>query len=367
MLFFGCEFLKYDKTTEAINAFQMHLKIYPESLLAHIGLKKAHTILKNTPECEKLQKKIDEIVGGKSIVKPFGPHDPYSCFIDHFLKERYPDMSPITYLENRRGAVNALVEHFARGNNDKIQSAYTNQEIQEAYLLRYFPYYIEPIYRELSILPFNFLLNHNEKSISLCLYGCGPAPELLGIIRYIDKTLSWIDLINVYYFEKNDWDDIRKICTYELSAKYMTRHSIEIKSQTNTIDLLDFTEPSRIEAFPEIRTATIHIFHNCLRDLYGTYRDEVKVTNILKNILLFAEKGSILIIVDLNYSNIKNIMKKFSEMAINESNGIIIRDNTYETTRVNPNLIKSKEIIWFEKELRPKKGTDYYSLVLMRV
>ena len=72
----------------------------------------------------------------------------------------------------------------------KLPVPYQDQKMQDAYMLRYFPYYIETIYYILKNLDVSCTSKIFEDNFKVSLYGCGPAPELLGLCGYLAQPIS---------------------------------------------------------------------------------------------------------------------------------------------------------------------------------
>ena len=90
---------------------------------------------------------------------------------------------------------------------------YTDTKIQEAYLLAYFPHYTVPIFKVLEDI------NKDHPSLNipqnLCLIGAGPAPEIMGFLKFINnqfKSYEHSININIELIEiASEWDYARKI------------------------------------------------------------------------------------------------------------------------------------------------------------
>ena len=72
--------------------------------------------------------------------------------------------------------------------NRKLQDCYKCEETQDAYLLRYFPFYIELLPKVLGSR--NIRLPEN-RHFTATFFGCGPAPELIGFLRFFKQQDDW--------------------------------------------------------------------------------------------------------------------------------------------------------------------------------
>ena len=99
--------------------------------------------------------------------------------------------------------------------NDLVKIDYKDKKNQEVYLLAYFPLYTVPIFKVLEYIK----KKHSEIIIpqNLCLIGAGPAPEMMGFLKFINnqsyengskiKIELKIELIEI----ASEWKYARKI------------------------------------------------------------------------------------------------------------------------------------------------------------
>src|SRR5258706_3366777 len=68
---------------------------------------------------------------------------------------------------------------------------YSNRHKRAAYLLAYYPHNIESLYHVLNDLPFDEMEKTFDKSkIRACFFGAGPAPEVIGWLKYVEQYFS---------------------------------------------------------------------------------------------------------------------------------------------------------------------------------
>ena len=69
--------------------------------------------------------------------------------------------------------------------NDLVKIDYKDKKNQEVYLIAYFPLYTVPIFKVLEYIK----KEHPEIIIpqNLCLIGAGPAPEMMGFLKFINN------------------------------------------------------------------------------------------------------------------------------------------------------------------------------------
>ena len=89
-----------------------------------------------------------------------------------------------------------LVELRSAYRKVPVKIDYKDKKNQEVYLIAYFPHYTVPIFEVLEYIN----KDHPSKNIpkNLCLIGAGPAPEVIGFLKFINTQLeSYEHIINI--------------------------------------------------------------------------------------------------------------------------------------------------------------------------
>ena len=97
--------------------------------------------------------------------------------------------------------------------NDLVKIDYKDKKNQEVYLIAYFPLYTVPIFKVLEYI------NKDHPSLNipqnLCLIGAGPAPEIMGFLKFINnqfKSYKHGTNINIELIEiSSEWNYARTI------------------------------------------------------------------------------------------------------------------------------------------------------------
>ena len=76
--------------------------------------------------------------------------------------------------------------------SEKVEVDYRSEEIQIAYVLRYFPVYWEPAYRALNIIKEKQSEGINFSKLNFGVFGAGPAPEIIGITYFTEEKYERI-------------------------------------------------------------------------------------------------------------------------------------------------------------------------------
>ena len=93
-----------------------------------------------------------------------------------------------SYLQSLQPDVKRLRSSF---HTNHVSVDYSNYNTQAAYLLAYYPHYVEMTYRVLESLqekdPSLMQLVFDKKHLKVCLFCAGAAPEALGLLSFIKQ------------------------------------------------------------------------------------------------------------------------------------------------------------------------------------
>ena len=115
------------------------------------------------------------------------------------------------YLKNLKSNLKVLRSAYRR--KGRVIIDYKDKKNQEVYLIAYFPIYTVPIFEVLEYI------NKDHPSLNipqnLCLIGAGPAPEIMGFLKFINNQFKSyehnininIELIDI----ASEWVYARKI------------------------------------------------------------------------------------------------------------------------------------------------------------
>ena len=201
----------------------------------------------------------------------------------------------------------------------------------------------------------------------MCLIGAGPAPEMIGFIKFINnhfKRYENIKNINIELFDiTSEWVYARNIVKNILNNFCLARlkiYNINIdvsKNITNSSVLL-----KRYKANPYKRVV---VFQNLINEIDQKYHE-----NFIENIIICFKNlvaGSFIIIIDLDYRVIRNVTYQIEtklKKAVIKKFG---NSNNYENKPVNqfiPQIIKNN---LYDSEEWPRKIVKYgYSIYFKR-
>jgi len=271
------------------------------------------------------------------------------------------------YLENQEKSLIAV-----KSLTDTNIQPYAKKELQYAYVLLYYPYYIETITRELTAISSFIDYNHIPTDIIVNIFCCGPAPEYFGLINYFSSSSRSIQTLDIHLFEKENWEDTRNKCISHLSPMLSKQNPININLFSHTgFDFFSLANHASYDSFPSLKSGQIYIFQNCLRDLKIVAHSMEKLIDSIRTLLEFMGKGSFIVFIDLNYTDIQKILYIIRDVVINNPDYVILRENIYPILFYNNLYCRSDVLESFLKEKiysgSPRKRTKYRSLVIGRV
>ena len=129
------------------------------------------------------------------------------------------------YLNKIKGNVIDLRRAYR---SDFVKISYKDKKTQEAYLLAYYPHYTFPTFDVLEYInKYHPKLNIPE---NLCLIGAGPAPEIIGFIKFINnqfKSYENIKNINIELIDiASEWVYARNVVKNMLDNFSLSRIKI---------------------------------------------------------------------------------------------------------------------------------------------
>ncbi len=182
---------------------------------------------------------------------------------------------------------------------------YSRQDYQEAYLLRYFLPYSQPIPYLLNrlILKKDFPCQlPQDGTLTASFFGCGPGPELYGLMHYLGGSQSGIN-ISAAMLDIATWEHGRKIVFEHLLPRVKVR---EFKSNLvgNARDFL----PDDSEKW--VSNSDLIVIQHCLNE-QGNARDKQLLEN-LEQIVRKMKPGAVMLIVErAKYLDTKDLFGKF--------------------------------------------------------
>jgi hypothetical protein len=113
-----------------------------------------------------------------------------------------------------------------------VNVSYRKQTVQAAYMLRYFPHYAEVTRVALDELYMQGVLPFQEELLYVNLFGCGPAPELCGIMQFLKSRFPRSEMLIAHLFDvaSECWRYARQITLDHLAPTLWDKHLFEAHS-----------------------------------------------------------------------------------------------------------------------------------------
>jgi tetratricopeptide (TPR) repeat protein len=303
--------------------------------------------------------------GKKPIQTVFPDHNPYLQIASVITPEEPTHLGLQKYTEENIHFIKQLI-HDLRDPQLKKAIQYESSDFQRAYLLLYFPYYIETLYHELCALKKTGVLEGLTDHMSVNICGCGPAPEFFGLLAYVSSNIPEVKHLTTYFYDRKYWSEKRQNSFEIFSPIYNKNCDLIIENlEPHCEDLIDVFQ--KAEDYPQIRNADIHVFQHSFRELL--HRKGESLFHLLNHFIKNMKHGSIIIIIEnYYYTDIKELEKYSTDL---ESKGVvkILRKSSDKWTYPQPNKNKMPPFLWdFFVEVEKKQySITYSSTVLLKV
>lgn len=253
------------------------------------------------------------------------------------------------------GLKDKVVDIWQAYRNYHVQVNYTDRYIRAAYMLSYFPYYINPIY---------YVLNKQnipniKGELNVGFLGGGALPELVGLSKYVALHRKRVKNINATVFDfTNHWDTERRLITEPLVKNYYKGNYTIDAIKTNLWDK-EFIVHNSIEKLDII------ILQNTINEATDEELEIFK--NNLIEIWNKLSRGTDFIIIDLKYTEIFNFINDFTKSINNKKILIELNEELIDSSLPKCYFIQEKLFDKKESGLFPRSGTrQYYHIVLQK-
>jgi len=297
------------------------------------------------------------------------PHDPYGPMLAELRGLNDADTDDIFH-ESLHQAQPYVMNLRIAYRKTPSNVDFSCQHTRAAYLLAYYPNFIEPLYEILSRLPPEVVQNAFgcEKVRGLFL-GAGPAPEVLGWIAFLNDHIPEAEIATAYLLDKyiHGWRTGQEITRYHLAPYYWPKGQIALKPMN-----FDFLDPETLkDPFVQrsIQISDLVVMQNCLNDQLGNHQP---VMTMLQNVFTQVKPGTLFIISDINYNTIRGIIQKFSNFVAQSRLGEVLLHVQKQASRIRssidipPIILEHLLIGDAGRNLIPRKYTYFYSAVFQR-
>ena len=227
----------------------------------------------------------------------------------------------------------------------EISPDYSRRDYQEAYLLRYFLPYSQPV---------PYLLNHlmlqkdfpyqlpEDGTLTASFFGCGPGPELYGLTNYLGAPQSGVD-ISAAMLDIAPWEHGRKI-VFEHLLTSPEIHEFKSNLVGNARDFL----PNDSEQW--VSNSDLIVIQHCLNEKHNALNEQLLEN--LKQIVQKMKPGAVMLIIErARYREVKELLGKFGHFCYKSKDKF--SNIEYETEIENRDGVDLKPILQvIPKELR---------------
>lgn len=233
---------------------------------------------------------------------------------------------------------------------------YESKEFQIIYALKYFHAYWYQIYKALKIIQNETdckdfeSIESAEIKFRIALFGAGPAPEVIGITRFLEENRNPYKSIEIHFYDEvSEWSFARETFLFSNGKRNLLENNLKMKFFTHTINL---TNPSDLDYFEDVSSSSrfdLICFQNCLNEFSESSRSTSYPINFL-NVLESLNKDSYAIFSERNVSNARlgfemvndfAALKNYKEIIIDETSFDAKKDSPTPKILANGNFYKN--------------------------
>lgn len=276
-------------------------------------------------------------------------------------KEGLSDDALINLLNSHQESVRFLRRAYR---SYPVNVPYSRRDIQNAYLLTYFPHYYQLIYKIL-IEDYPAIFSDKDK-VDLVFVGAGPGPEIYGALKYIINNRPGITRVNITILDINatSW----KHC-YDILQQHILSEILLPGVEIN-FHVCDFDLTSPLDGKNELDVFCICdfiMFQNCLNEIaINSINQLIKnINEIFKLLPLFSS----MLLIDLTGGTyeVRALMQSIENELMVNHNGIVAihsvsqSDSCYTMQSVHhrPSAILCRHLLTGEDGLIPRKWLKY--------
>lgn len=235
---------------------------------------------------------------------------------------------------------------------------YDNSQFRAAYLVAYFPYYIEPVYTALKYanLPDSLF---NKKTLKAAFFGGGPCPESLGLAAYLRERVPALPNVEAIVFDRQPgWQSAQLTLIPSMLPSYCSpRTSFNLSSKH-----CDVAECFLRHCSCGIADMDIIIAQNFLTEVYS---DRNRAMETFER-MIRGSKCRYLVFVDNMYEQIKDLMTDLSEYLY--AKRLTTAKALPRTSIIRPNFdlpeVMEQHLFTGEDGLMPRYNVKFHHMVL---
>jgi len=210
-------------------------------------------------------------------------------FIANGLEKAVED-EKVNYLKSLRKHATTLWNSFQV---QSVDADYSEQKIQECYLLRYFQPYANFLLTELSELERSYFESTNNP-FTVSFFGVGPGSETIGLLKFLSDCTQ-INKIQVNLFDKEPWNYSRKIISNHLIPNFWNPKNINLNSHIADFSSIDFWKFHDKKEELIVKSDLV-VFQNCLNEISNS--DYGQTTSNISGILNHLSNECLIVFID---------------------------------------------------------------------
>ena len=228
------------------------------------------------------------------------------------------DIQKRDYLQELQGAARALWHEYQ---SSDISPDYSKIDYQEAYLLCYFLPYSQPVPYLLNqlVLKKEFPYRLPETGVlTATFFGCGPGPELLGLMRYLRSFQASLR-ISAAMLDREPWEHGRRIVFQHLLNRAWDPEDYDIREFK--VDIVGSAEDFLSDDSEEwVKRSDLIVIQHCLNERQNA-TSERSMEN-LKHLVEKMKTGGVMLIIE-RATYVKELLGKFRYILEKEFKGRI--------------------------------------------
>ncbi|MGD2181845.1 hypothetical protein [Lusitaniella coriacea] len=258
------------------------------------------------------------------------------------------------YLTSLQASVRELRNTYR---SSYVDVDYSRPAIQAAYLIAYYPHYVEMNLEILRLLSSELSY---DREIKACFFGAGPCPELVGLVQLLtERSLKTKRItVNAYDIASDTWTLSREI-TRKFIVPNLWRGRLTLNSQS-----LDFNRKKSFFVIQSnLQDCNLFIFQNCLNEIVERSVLLENVEFLINNI----SRGSFIIFADLLYKQNLIVFEAIGKMVSSRYDFEIFQERTLTITsslRI-PRAI-ANNLLTGKRGLIPRSKTNFMFLALRK-
>jgi hypothetical protein len=275
--------------------------------------------------------------------------------------EEINDLEP--YLQSLQPYVRRL-RHSYRSRTVAVD--YSDFNIQAAYLLAYYPQYVEMTNHYVIDLADSFKNWLAKRShLQACFFGSGPAPEVVAVARHLQygqQIRSVLLTARIYDIAASTWTKSHEV-TKRLVRKLAPNVRLILSGHQINLCQRNVLFPIRAA----IKCSQLFVIQNCLNE-FATER-QVFVENMAL-LLEWMPTSSVLVLADLNYEIVQDLMEKVEAQARSHTCSSVVRSCSEGSRSFQSEIeltpLITQHLLTGENYLIPRRSINYNCLIVKK-